>query len=386
MNAALPFWTLILLFPMCGTPAVAQQWRVLPTARIGLLYDDNVGLEAVDSQGSFGTDFAAAVSAVRSTENTRVAAIFALGQIWYSELEDLNNTTALIGVDAGYKTARSSFRFATALETESTLTSEEATTGLSDPGGRQYRFSVTPTWLYLITERLSSDVTVTYEDVFYEGVGDGGPSDYRSGALSIRAQLALTERSSLEALVGYGRYSSAGVEGDTEALIGQIGAGYQLSETLFVNLRVGLRSSETPESASAGASDSGRSIGRTYELSLDKAFERGGGLAISASRAPAPSGGGEVQDTTRLSVRIDYPLSEHLGLAIGASGNRNRQLSDAGQASGVDFAEGNLRLNYKVFEKWWIRLGYGIKWQNDDAQPASAQATTLFLTLARQGS
>lgn len=378
-------WLLIGPYLWTASPVLAQPWRVEPAANVEFLYEDNIELDADNPVGSFGSSVGAAVRAVRASESSSLGLVAGVSQEWYFDADNLDNTTGLIGGEAGYRGDRSLFGLSTSFSTESTLRSEESTTGLSDINGRQYRFAIKPSWVRVLTERAITQVSLSYEEVFYEDVGESNLFDYRSGTVSLDGSYRLTTRGSIEGRLGYGRYSVPDDDSDTEAINAQVGADYLFSEALSVRLLIGLRTSESSGADSTGGGRSERATGPTYEFSVDQGFARGGGLTIKATRNLAPSGGAEVLDQTAVAIDVRYPLSERWTLEFGGRGYRNRNPNDDEQSSGVDYAEGNLSLSFRLREDWRLRLRYRSRWQNDDQESRTAQANGLYLALAWQG-
>jgi hypothetical protein len=110
----------------------------------------------------------AAVRAVRSTENSNIGLAAGLNLNGFSEASDLDNTSGFLALDSAYRGERNQFRLNASFDTQSTLTSEEATSGLTQINKQRYQFVVRPSWTYQISERASFDLGLSYTDVIYE--------------------------------------------------------------------------------------------------------------------------------------------------------------------------------------------------------------------------
>ena len=378
----------IMVFSLVGTvlsgvrPALAQEWRVQPSATVGLVFNDNIELSDVDPQSSMGANLGFAVRVLRSMENASLGLRGALRQTTYFNVGELDTTAGLLGLDLGYSTERSQFGLITSFTTQSTQTSEETTTGLSDANGQQYRLNISPFWSYLLSERASMELSLSYDDVFYDDVEGSSLSNYRSGAISVGGRYRLTEQATLDALLGYGRFEAT--ERQTDAVNAELGAGYAISETLSLNFLLGLQRSEsiTPESNGGGASR--RSTGPTYTLSLNKDLARGGAFTMSASRSLVPSGAGDILDTTMVNADLRYPFSERWRLRLGGQVFRNREPGTEREESVLYAAAGEVGLSYQVRESLSIQLGYRYRWQNDEQEQAIAESNQVSVTLAWQ--
>jgi hypothetical protein len=348
-------------------------------------YEDNITLDPDAPESGFGASARAAVRALRSTENTALGLLAGLSLNDFAENSDLSNVAAFVGADGSLRMPRSELRLDTSLSTQSTLTSETATTGVTDTSGQQYRLDISPAWNYLLSERSTAGVSASYSDVFYDGVDGDALSDYRSGNLSLFAARRLTEVAGVSAVVSYGQYRSDGSGSDTENLALQIGADYQASETLSLDALFGLRRTESQFLDTAGQSVTDDSTGPTYSVSVRKRLARGGGLSLRALRGLTPSGAGEVLDTTSLQLGYSYPVNERLSLSLASRAYRNRE--PGGEASGSDrtYADAQLGLSYRIGPSWRIAVGYRHRWQKNEEDPSSAQSNQLSLSLAWSG-
>ena len=366
------------------TPVFGQEWRVQPSVTVGLVFNDNIDLTEADPKSSTGTSVGFAVRAERSTERASLGLLGALSWTTSSSDEQSDTPTGLLGFDLGYLTERSRFGLNTSFSTQSTRTSEETTTGLTDANGQQYRLNISPSWSYLLSDRASIDLSFSSDYVFYDNVEGSGLSDYGTTVVSLGGRYQLTERANLNARVGYGLYGASDDDGETDGISAGIGAGYAISETLFLNFLVGLQSSESTESGPNGGSVSRRSTSPTYTLSATKALARGGGFSMSATRSYAPSGTG-VLDTTALNAAFRYPLSERWRLNLSGRVNRNR-VPGAQQEQDSDSyaASGAVRLSYQIRESLSLQLGYRYRWQEDEQARTSADSNELSLNLAWQ--
>jgi hypothetical protein len=368
-----------------SAPATAQEWRVQPSFDVGVSYEDNIALDPENPESGFGPTARAAVRALRTTEASSLGLLAGLRLNEVTENSDLSDVAAFVGADGSYLTPRSELRLNLSLSTQSTLTSETATTGVGDAGGQQYRLDIRPGWTYRLSERSTLGVNATYTDVLYDGVDDTSLSDYRSGSLSVSAGRSLTEIAGVSLVVSYGRYESQGNTNESENLALQLGAEYQVSETLSVDALFGLRRTETTFRDIFGRSNTEDSTGPTYSVSIQKRLARGGGLSLRALRELAPSGAAEVLDTSSLQLGYTYPFNERLSLQLSSRAYRNRQPSGETSTSDRTYADGQVGLSYRIRPAWRIALGYRYRWQEYDEDPSSAQSNRVTLSLAWSG-
>lgn len=378
-------WLLTAASMSAGLPAAAQQWQVTPDATIGVRYDDNITLDPEDPQSAFGPTARALVRALRSTENSELGLLGGLRLNEALQNRDLSDVAAFLRGDGSYQTPRSQFRFNLSLSTQSTLTSETATTGVRDINGQQYRMEIRPGWSYRLSERSGLGLNAIYTQVFYDGVDDGSFTDYRAGNLALSASRRLTEAARVSVLASYGQYRSQGDVNETDNLALQLGADYEVSETLTIDALFGLRRTEATFPDAFGLPITEDTTGPSYEVSIQKRLARGGELSLRARRGLLPSSAAEVLDTTSLRLGYAYPINERLSLGLSSQAYRNRQLS--GETSGSDrtYADGQVNLSYRTSPTWRLVFSYRYRWQDIESEPSSADSNRVNLSLAWSG-
>lgn len=186
-------------------------------------------------------------------------------------------------------------------------------------------------------------------------------------------------------VVSYGRYESKGDTNESEDLALQLGADYQVSETLSVDALFGLRRTETRFRDIFGRPVTEDSRGPAYSVGIQKRLARGGEFSLRALRELTPSGASEVLDTTRLQLGYTYPFSERLSLRLSSRAYRNRQPGGETSASDRTYADGEVGLSYQIRPGWRIAFAYRHRRQAYDEDPSSAQSNRITLSLAWSG-
>jgi len=368
-----------------AVPASAQEWQVLPTLNVRASYDDNVTLSADAPKSDLASNLQAGIRAQRGTGNTSLGLLGGLSLNEFVDNSDLSNVAAFAGADGVYATPRSEYRLNLSLSTQSTLTSETATSGVTDTEGQQYQLSIRPGWTYRLSERSSLGISASYRHVFYDGVEDGSLSDYWSGDLSLFGSRRLTEVAGISAVVSYGRYQAQDDTNESENLALQLGGDYQLSETLSIDGLFGLRRTQVTALDSLGRTVTEDSTGPTYSVGLEKRLARGGGLRVRILRELTPSGVSEVLDTTSVQLGYDYPLNERLSLRLSSRAYRNRQPGGDTSASDRTYADAQLGLSYRIRPSLSLVLSYRHRWQKLEEDPTDARSNELSLSLAWRG-
>lgn len=379
---AVGLWLVYALIALTASSASAQQWQARVTANAELRYDDNVRLTIEDPTSSLVASLRAGGHAIRRTENTNLDLAAGVSSNTYSDASELDNPAAFLRLDSRFRGERSEARLGLLFDTESTLTSESATSGLNQVNKQRYQFVVSPDWSYLLTERASLNLGLNYRDVFYEDVGNTPLYDYRVGTLIVGGGYRLSERAGLDLRLDYGQFKADRIDTEYDNIGAQLGANYLLTETWSLNFLAGLRRTEARFTDFFGARVTQESTGPTYALNLRKRFDRGGGLDFGATRELAPSGTAEVLDTTSLTFRVVYPFTERWRVGLNANGYRNRQPDGESSLADRKYAQATLRLTYRLQPAWTLAAGYRYRWQNRDEVPGDAESNAVFLTLA----
>lgn len=369
-------------------PAYAQEWSVQPTASLGLRYSDNARSTAAGQEGSFIGDLRAAVRAARSTEASDIGLTAGVGLSWYDVVPDLNNTSGFIRLDTSLQAERNLYRLNAQFDSQSTLTSETATSGLNQFNKQRNQWALSPAWTYLLSERASVGIGLNYTNVSYADVGQVPLQNYWTGTASLSGDYRLTERGGVTVRLEYGRYESPAsgqnVAGSKYDNLGaQIGADYLLSETLSAAVLIGIRRTDATLAGPDGGSVSNSSSGPSYIVSLAKRLANGGGINFRAARELAPSGAGQVLDNTSVNFGLSYPLSERWSCGFSLTGSLNRS-----PGGGTEKRDNNKtvsaapRISYQLTPTWTLATGYTYSWQDRQAGTGAAQTNEVYLTLA----
>ncbi|MEA3276088.1 MAG: hypothetical protein U9Q81_12515, partial [Pseudomonadota bacterium] len=233
-----------LLAALGSGAASAEGWRFEPSANLETGYDDNVRLTSTDAEEAFSVNLNAALRTIRSSEVTDVRFAIGLAANRYAGISDLDNTSGFAGLELGYRLERQQFRLGLGFTSQSTLTSEVATTGLVQVNRQQNSLTVNPRWSYLLSERATLDLAASYQEVTYEDVRFLPLDNYRLGLVELGGSYLYTERLGLTGRLSYGRYETQGLTNDYDNVDLMAGADYQLSETASLSVFVGVRRTE----------------------------------------------------------------------------------------------------------------------------------------------
>ena len=247
----------VVLVALAPGPATAERWRLEPRVNLETGYDDNIALSVDDARSSFLARLDARLNAGRSTENSDLGVYARIGRTSYPTESDLDNTRGEAVLDFGYRLERHRFGLAAGVDSQSTLYSEVATTGLVQVNRQRNSWTLDGDWSYRPTERSSVDVVVGYLDVSYDVPQDRIVrefTDYQVATIDLSGTFGLTERLGLVGRVNYGRYEAREALTDQYDNVGVFfGGNYAISERSSLQAQAGLRRTDRRGSSQAGA-------------------------------------------------------------------------------------------------------------------------------------
>lgn len=374
------FGAMVLAFLLLASfDAESDIWYVEPNATARAFYDDNVRLSTTDPQSSFGAIVRGEILAGRRTEVSDIGVGLKVDTRQYSDVSELDRTNGALGFRSRFQVNRHSLGFDTSLDYDSTLTSEEATTGILQVNKRRSKVFVRPSWRYELTERTTLDAGLSYEDVSYEDVDVIPLTNYTFARASFAVGYQLTERLQLVGQTAYDEYDASEVDTRSTSVGVEAGLKYLLSETSTIRAAAGIRQSDAQTPTEEGVIDTTNS-GPIFELEWTKDFIVGG-IELLAERSLVPSGRGTLLDTTGINLAFNYPITERWTFGLDASGYRNR--NPGGEISGNDRDFVNLapRLERRLTEALRLDLSYRYRWQKREISEDDAVSNAVFLSV-----
>lgn len=358
----------------------AERWYIQPEASVYGFWEDNIRLTTDNKIESPGVIARGDIEAGRITESSEISINSAAVARQYFSERDLNTVDFYFDGTGVSRGERNALELRGQYVLDSTLTSEEGTTGFVQRRDRRNKWLLAPRWIHQLTERARLSAEGSYEEVDYDGNERFGLLDYRYGVAGIGATYSLTERTQLQGQFSYARYDAKDAvnESDTFGLVG--GVAHSFSETLNMTLLAGGRRAETTRPAAFGSVDKETSTGGVFTISMDKRFEVGS-LKIAANRALEPSGGGELVDTYALSIRWNQPINSRWRWSLESRAYRNAMPSGEKSRQDRKFLTVTPRITYLLDEEWSLVGGYRYRYQKYDFSTEPAEANALFLTL-----
>ncbi len=366
--------------PSLCAELVIPTWDFEPGASLRLFYDDNVRLSSEDPEGSFGGIVEVYGLLSRNSEISELSIRAAVDSSYYDEVSELDNTDGALDISYAYRTERAEFGLNTGFIYDSTLTSEEETTGLVQINRRRSLFEVRPSMEYAVSERARVGVDVLLQDVSYEDVQESVLSNYQFLRFGVNSNYDLNERAAMVGRAIYDRFDSEQNADESESVGAEVGLRYRLSERMVVTGLVGGRSaSATSENQSQSSND--RSTGPIFEFGLERDYELGS-IGFLLQRSLLPSGRGTLLDTTRANLIIARPVTERTTARLRASAVRNRNPDGEVNLNDRDFFLVSPGVRWRLAESTWIDLSYRFRLQSREVLDSDAESNAVFLGLS----
>lgn len=376
--AAVPAAALVtaLAATLASAPAQAELGYLEPRASLYTFYDDNVGLNRTNAESSPGYILRVSARAGSRTETRDLNLDAEVTRRQY--FSDSDRDTTDLGLNGQYlqRIERDRFELGLGLDWDSTLTSEVATSGRVQVRKRRERWSLAPGWERQVSERLSLNAGLSYQDVSYDDGLAAGLVDYSFATLGAGFGYGLDERTQLIGRVSYDRYDADQVRNEVESYGVLGGVAWAVSETWNLTTLLGVRRAEAR--TAAGREDS---TGGLFDIASTWRLETGS-LRAGLSKSLTPSGAGGLLDTTRANLRWNHDFDRRLGAVLDLDAYRNREPSGNAGADDRDYYAVAPRLRYRLERDWALELGYRYRYQKYDNQPDGADSNAVFVNIA----
>jgi hypothetical protein len=362
---------------MVSSEPLFPSWDFEPGVRLSLFYDDNVRLSAVDPESSFAGIAEVYALMSRRTEVTDLSFRAAADTRYYVDLTELNTTDGALDAAYTYRMERATFGLSSSFAYDSTLTSEEETTGIVQISRRRSFFDITPSVEYELSERSRIGADFTFQDVSYEDVSAVLLSDYQFYQVGLNGEYDLTERLTALARLGYDDFQSELAGDSSEAISGEAGVRYRFSDRMTVTARAGARSVSSDTDLPVGRGSDDNSTGPIYGIGFEREYGPGL-LRVSLDRELLPTGRATLLDTTRARVSFSLPVSERATASLDALGVRNRSPSGDDSFDDREFLSISPSLRWNLGETTWLDLSYRFRYQDRERLAEDAQSNAVF--------
>lgn len=368
------------LSPGLLAQSLLPSWVFEPGVRLDLFYDDNVRLSEVEPQSSFGgfAELYAVMS--RSTEVSDLRFRGVVDTSYYTDVSELNSTDGALEAYYIYRMERTTFGLDSRLIYDSTLTSEEETTGIVQVNKRRTFFDISPSIDYALSERATIGLDFTFQDVSYEDASEILLSDYQFFQAGLNGEYDLTERVSILARLLYDRFDSEQRWDRSDAYGGEAGFRYEISDRMTLTALAGGRSVEQTSDV-GGQSITTSSSGPMFSVSLNREYGPGE-IDITLARSLLPSGRGTLLDTTRAGIALSFPVTERAIARLDLAAVRNRNPGNEINFNDRDFFLVTPGFRWLLSESTWLDVSYRYRYQDREIIDGNAQSNAVYIGFA----
>jgi hypothetical protein len=227
-------------------------------------------------------------------------------------------------------------------------------------------------------ERTSVNIGASYTESTYDISGASGLSDYTNSSANISLQHQLTDRSSLQAVLGETAYRSDSSKYDTTSI--QLGLDYMFSETFSVNLLLG--PSYTKSRVAGNGGKDIYSVGKLITLGFSKEFDL---TELSGEFNTSESAGGEgkLTKSTSATLSLQHKISDRT--LFGLSGSVRKNESGGGitdSSSDRTYVNFTPKLSWKASPWWTISGSYNYqRSENTSLDQGAAESNAIYISM-----
>lgn len=366
------------LGPSC---AEAAEWRLDGGANQVLGYDDNVSMQK-NAEGSFEYMLTPMLNFVRKDRAWDVNASASYGLQEFTDIEGLDYSPQSYKAHGEYRTART--RWGIDVNYDDTLSRNNAVqdTGNFASTSNQIKWSVSPQFSYHLNRQDSLVVGASHSETIYSG-SDFNSNEGQSGNIAWQRQWNERLHHSVSAF--YNHYQFTGISDSTSDSYGiNLMLAYRLSHKWSVQGTIGGRLTDVAGSSvrQQGVVGTQQSTGFLTDIGMDYKGEQVES-SVRIGRSLMPSGQGNINEQTLLSLTASYKFSKRWQTNINAS----YQISDAvsqNQFTNNSFNNRNNltltpNINWAMTPEWVAQLSYRYR-QQDSLFIAESNAVMLSIT------
>ncbi|MBL8267861.1 hypothetical protein [Steroidobacter sp.] len=360
--------------------ALAAEWQVAPSVRVGSSYADNPRLlddGGTSSSGAVG-EMKASLQRLTARSELSLRPRFVFSR--YSDDETLDSDDQF--VTAGYRWLgeRSEWNTEFGLTRDTTLTSELGSTGLVQSNRRHEAASFTVAPKVMFTERVSGGVQMYLVDNSYVDAELTGLVDYRYTALSLFSTVLLSDAGSALSISAQGGELSTEGAGGYQTRDGTLRLGWTFQPWL-------LWTAGFSAGPSIVEAEAGNDTGYVFDGQIKRQGERWS-LSANASRSQAPTGRGVLTRRDEIKLLFNRALTERLSASIDAHWVRSEDLlpvQGSAQTYQVDYARLGIGANWRLSRDWSLSLQLSGNTQNYQLATERANGYRASLNMVWNG-
>lgn len=375
----------VLMLCACGGVAVlgarssaAAEWLVNPNARVATDYSTNPRLRTENYEGSAAAVGELSATLRRRTERSEWSLLPRLYSERHPDEELLDRDDRYLQAAFTHYSERAQWSATADVVQDTTLTSELGLTGFTEDNRRHEGFSVSAGPTFMLAERTSAGGQLYWSDNHYRDAALTGLVDYEYANASVFASHALSDRAQLRisARAGDLRVPTNSSADKQDA---SLSLGWSYEPWLLWTLNV----SAGPSYARSEVSSDD---GMVFMADLQRRGERWT-FSTSAGRDVTPTGRGALTRRDQLTVSASRWLAERISTSLTLRAIRNQELltQSGGAGEELNYGRVDLRVQWRIAERWSLALGLGGATQNVQSRPDDAANYGASLSLVWNG-
>ena len=375
------------IFPVLGfalllspTTGVTRQWYAKPSASLTTAYDTNLRMRAEDrAKQTFGvnatlaSDFGVIADRYEAKFNARFKSNHYQG-------DDLDSNDFYLNLKSQFKlTEKHNINFDAQYINDTSLTSEEFTSGFVQGNTPRQMYSITPSGTYQFSETQYIQTNYNHSETSYEKQQNLNLLDYQSDSLDFAYSQQWNEVARAYVSLNALDYKVPEINRETRDYSITGGIDYTFSETWTGNFSVGGRRTETIIKA-AGQKFTDVGYGPLFSFGTKKQFERGS-INANFSQSLSPTGSGEFLQNINLSLSTEYRLTERFKAHFSAQmTDTSSSIADVRSRDRVYYTV-EPRLSWQLNRQTDISGSYRYRYRKYDFSETTAVSNAVFLTI-----
>lgn len=336
------------MLPVTRT-AIAAEWSVQPSARVGEEYSDNPLLTVLPHNSTHGSMLSPKLDFDISSDIWQVkGSMEAVQKRFSNNNSGLNIDDQIYNLMGSYNTERSTWQLAGSSSKSSTIAQEQVNpdTGAVDFPVVYNTHSITPSWTWAVDELTQLQLAYSFTNFSYVDGQVVGLYDYSARTLSTQITRQTSPNDQVFFSVGYSIFNVPSTAFESKATTYQAGITRQFSETLSGTLTAGTRHAADEQDVlvcrvslgpfcylTAAETQIAKQTSSVFNGSLKKRYETTS-LTFTLGRSFDPSGlGGQVRtDSQELSLSRNFTSRLNGYFSVANYGYR----SETGNLPGID--------------------------------------------------
>ena len=398
--------TVVIVFNMLPEKLFAAEWSMEPVVAVSYAYNDNIQMKVIPVNSAFITKINPVLDFTWASERTEIDMKGEWKHLMYSgDASRGDNTFETYTFNTTHKTEINRLALIADIKKDTTLTQDtyNESLGVVYQELDQQVWTVSPSWLWIMTENSSLKLEYSYQQAEYEKYYESKLNNYSYDSTGLTYFYQWSEKDQVYGVVSFshyemddltdvqaqerptsGTYSLTSVSDTTSY---QLGLNHQFTETFKVGLGYGSRSTKTDSLLAECALfyDNGRCAGKVsfssntdttspiYTLTAEQNFELTK-LSLNVNRTISASGLSSEVEIDKLDITMARDITRLIDLDLNVSINKRKATNEAFSSDDRDQYRGMIKLAWKFSENGSLALRYRYtqtKNNNNGAEPES---------------